>query len=123
VPVVIIDQVDAGPASLADAVPVRAELLRLIPGPDRPDYALAVLEHPIAVPPDEAVGGGRTVHAVVMAPRLVGQQFAPDLRDLQVALAYVIDDSLATDDTLDLAKVGYVAVATLNLDEHLPRYR
>lgn len=115
-PVVILDQLDIGPDELAAVLPCRAELLRVLPGPDRPDYALARLEHPLVTPQ-------RPIFGVVMAARFVGTQFAPDMRDLWVNLAYVIDDSVTQDDALELSKVRYAAVVRINLDptvEHLP---
>ncbi len=118
-PVVVVDAVDVGPPELAEQLPVAAELLRVLPGPDRPDYALAALGSPLRW---DAPDGPREVHALVLAPRFVGDRLAPDLRDLWVGLAYVVDLAQLRAPAVDLAMCHYAAVVRLNLDptrEHL----
>lgn len=120
-------------------LPLRAELIRVLPGPDRPDYCLAQTEHRILYRPDpKSFDESRVdaeflrhdpagspvvlVYCVVIAARFAGTQVSPDMKDLWVNLAYVIDNSVHRDDRMDLAKLDYVAVARINLDpsaEHL----
>lgn len=125
-PAFTIDSVDLGPPELAAQLPIRAELRRVIPGPDRPDYCLAVLDTPIVFRPpagfdlsrsspdylrQDAAGPIIYVPAIVVAARAVGDQLHPGMKGLGVALAYVIDNTVARDEVIDFAKLHYAAVA------------
>lgn len=120
---------ETAPDELTWQLPVRGELYRLMPGPDRPDYSLMVLERPLLFYPPEGldlehVGVERLVedrqgrrmvevHALVLAALFVGQQLHPGMVDLPVHVAYVMDQSLAQDTSVDLAKIAYAAVGHL----------
>lgn len=134
-PLITIDGIDLGPDDLAAQLPRRAELLRPIPGPDRPDYALAVMQEtpltfdttltelraagvdPATADPDlirYADDGEHVrlfVYGIVLAPRIVGDRIHLSMRGMPVGLAYVIDNTAMRDETLDLAKCFYAAVA------------
>jgi len=134
-PQITIDGIDLGPDDLAGQLPRRAELLRPIPGPDRPDYALAVLKDaplsfdttltalraggvdPATADPDLirfAPDGEHVrlfVYGLVLAPRMVGDRIHLSMRRMPVGLAYVVDNTLMRDEALDLAKCYYAAVA------------
>ena len=128
-PAFTIDSVDLAPPELAAQLPIRGELRRVIPGPDRPDYCLATLDIPIVFRPradfdlsrvetgflgrDEA-GPFVYVPAVIVAARIAGQQLHPGMKGLQVALAYVIDNTIGRDDVVDFAKLHYAAVAVIS---------
>ncbi|MFI6431403.1 hypothetical protein [Rhodococcus oryzae] len=138
-PVVILDQADSGPAELAAQLPVRAELVRVLPGPDRPDYCLALLEKRLVFKPGPDFDVSRVgseflrtdtdgspavlVYAVVFCARFQGTQVAPDMKDLWVNLAYVIDNSQMRDGAVDFAKLENVAVARINLDPTIETLR
>lgn len=132
-PFIRITRLDLGPQELVDQLPVTAQLLRMLPGPDRPDYALAVASTPVRftstvdalaaqgipvagidprwvrVEPDGTVRA--TVFGLVLAPRVVGAALHPTMVDLPVALALVIDPTQMSDPAVDFAKCSYVAVA------------
>ena len=125
-PAFTIDSVDVGPPELAAQLPVRAELRRVIPGPDRPDYCLAVLDTPLVFRPSGEFDLARTtadflrqddagpfiyIHAVIVAARTAGEQLHPGMKDFPVALAYVIDNTIGRDELVDFAKLHYAAVA------------
>ncbi|MEP7764947.1 hypothetical protein [Sanguibacter sp. 25GB23B1] len=132
-PHVEITSFDVGPEELTDQLPVTARLLRMLPGPDRPDYALAVATRPLrftstvdalaaqgipvaGLDPQcvhvETDGTVRaTVFGLVMAPRIVGQALHPTMVDFPVALAVVIDPTQMRDPSIDFSKCSYVAVA------------
>lgn len=128
-PAFTIDSVDLAPPELAAQLPIRGELRCVIPGPDRPDYCLATLDTPIVFRPpadfdlsrvetgflgrDEA-GPFVYVPAVIVAARIAGQQLHPGMKGLQVALAYVIDNTIGRDDVVDFAKLHYAAVAVIS---------
>ncbi len=134
-PVFSIDRMDVGPDDLAAQLPVRARLLRVIAGPDRPDYCLAVAEQPIrhrtsleqlrAAGVDPAKADPQMIRVnddgsvdllvfgLVLAARLQGEQLHAGMRDLATGLAYVVDNTLLNDATLDLRKALYVAVVDI----------
>lgn len=141
-PHIEITSFDVGPDDLAAQLPVTAQLLRMLPGPDRPDYALAVARTPLTfattvdalasqgVPVDgidprwvqvRADGSVRaTVFGLVLAPRTVGAALHPTMVDLPVALALVIDPTQMSAPAVDFSKCSYVAVAlvtTVQADE------
>ena len=129
-PQVSITRFDSAPRELEWQLPLEGELYRLIPGPDRPDYSLLVLERPLHFYPapgfdlarveaDQRVEDrkGRPmvrVHALLVCARFVGQQLHPGMRDLAVNIAYVIDNSLARDPLVDFAKIEVAAVGYLS---------
>lgn len=134
-PLITIDGIDIGPDDLAAQLPRQAELLRPIPGPDRPDYALAVMKDaplafdttltalreagvdPATADPDliryhpDGEHVRLFVFGIVLAPRIVGDRIHLSMRGMPVALAYVIDNTAMRDEQLDLTKCFYAAVA------------
>ncbi|WBU37345.1 hypothetical protein [Homoserinibacter sp. YIM 151385] len=131
-----VTRVELGPDDLQSQVPLTAELHRFMPGPDRPDYALAVVkDHPIRFKTTQAVlvGAGvnvaaadpqlYTLHedgtvdlqvwAVVVTPRVAGERLYQGMKDLAVGIAYVVDNTLMRDERLDFSKVFYAAVAVI----------
>jgi hypothetical protein len=135
-PLVSVTRFDTAPPELEWQLPLNGELYRLMPGSDRPDYSLLVLERPLhfypregfdlrRVDPEQQVQDrkGRPmvrVHAMLLCARFVGQQLHPGMTDLAVNLAYVIDNSLARDAEVDFAKIEFAAVGSLS-EGHQPR--
>jgi hypothetical protein len=129
-PKVSITRFDTAPRELEWQLPLDGELYRLIPGPDRPDYSLLVLERPLHFYPapgfdvrrveaDQRVEDrkGRPmvrVHALLVCSRFVGQQLQPGMRDLAVNIAYVLDNSLARDEVVDFSKIEVAAAGYLS---------
>ncbi len=125
-PKVAITRLEVAPPELEWQLPFNGELYKLLPGPDRPDYSVMVLERPLHFYPGESFDLGRLeadqkiedrrgrpmvrVHALLLCARFVGQQLHPGMIDLPVNLAYVIDNSLARDEKVDFAKIEYAAV-------------
>jgi hypothetical protein len=103
-----IDNID-GPRHLADKAPVIVDLVRQIPGPDRPDYWIAALETPLSMPAEHH---DREVTHLILAARWVGTAIASGIKHIPVGIAYVIESSLLTDEQLSFAKCRYVAIAT-----------
>ncbi len=132
-PLVSIDEVEVGPDDLHAQLPVRLELLRVLPGPDRPDYVLArpsrAIRHATTVDFLESQGidpagadpRGIRIHpdggvdlaimGVVLAARFSGQAIHPGMRHFPIVLAYIIDNSQLRDWEVDFAKCLYVATA------------
>ena len=102
----IIASIDSGPPELDSRLPLMVTLMRQLEGKDRPDYWLASLHVPIRW---LAGSEERTVTHLVLAARWEGQRIQPGIRDVPIAIAYVLDDSLLQDRRLDFTKCEYVA--------------
>jgi hypothetical protein len=128
-PLVSVTHFDTAPPELEWQLPLDGELYRLMPGSDRPDYSLFVLERPVHFYPRDGFDLGRVepeervedrkgrpmvrVHALLLCARFVGQQLHPGMKDLAVNLAYVIDNSLARDAQVDFGKIEFAAIGFL----------
>lgn len=106
---ITIADVDHAPDDLYDQTPIIIELLKEIPGSDRPDYWLGIAKTPIRW------RHGKTdqeiTHVIVVA-RWEGTRIEPGIEDMPIGLAYVLDQSLLDNDTLDFGKIRYVAIGT-----------
>lgn len=127
-----VDSVETGSDELALQLPVRGQVLRRLPGPDRPDYSLAGLRSPLRLRSTTHVlaeagvelGGldpaTTTVHedgsvvavvyGLVLAPRTAGVRLATAQGAVAVATALVLDTSQMTDRSVRFEKVFYAAV-------------
>jgi hypothetical protein len=126
-PLVIVTALDGAPDEIAAQAPLDGELLRAIPGADRPDYCLVILDRALRVHPGADLDVGRVaeqldsdgrplveVRAVVVVARFAGERITPGVRGLAVDLALVLDDTTLRDEVLDFAKVLPVGVATFD---------
>ena len=102
-----VTKIDDGPLELSGQTPFEVEIVRCIPGPDRPDYWLGRLEQPLTWNQEESQ---RTVTYVLLAAKLVGMHVRPGMRNVPVGIAYVTDESLLQDKDLQFSKCAYVAV-------------
>jgi hypothetical protein len=131
----VLTRLDLGPAELEKALPIRADALRVMPGPDRPDYLLARFEKPLkyrtpvgfemeradpTLRGRDEQGDFVIVQGIVVCARFVGQGFRSGMRDLAINVAYVIDNTLANDPRIDFAKLEYVAVGFIDDAEAAP---
>jgi hypothetical protein len=109
---------------LQEQLPVAVKAVRQIPGPDRDDYFLGLLQRPITYHPRPDFDWTRTqpefigrddagpylsIYAVVVCSLFVGTQLHAGMRSLPVRVALVIDNALGRDDTLDFRKCEYAA--------------
>src|SRR6478672_3612094 len=117
-PLVSVTRFDTAPPELEWQLPLNGELYRVVPGSDRPDYSLFVLERPVHFYPRDGFDLVR-VHALLLCARFVGQQLHPGMTDLAVNLAYVIDNSLARDAQVDFAKIEFAGTGFLS-EGHAP---
>jgi hypothetical protein len=107
-----ISDVDYAPADLGPQTPLTVDLIRELPGPDRPDYWLGRLIKPLRWNRD---GEGREVTHLVLAARLQGTRIGRD-RQLPVGIAYVTDPTLLQDARVDFGKCSYVAIGMARED-------
>jgi len=130
-PRIVIDQFDNQLPELAGRVPLFGYLMRVMPGSDRPDYCLVVFEDPIPFLPPESFDWTVTqpefratradgvpflwVNAAIICSRIVGEQISPTMRNVNINLAYVVDNTLGRDETVDFGKVYFADIANLNL--------
>jgi hypothetical protein len=102
-----IRSVDYAPPELDAQLPIRARLVRQVPGPDRPDYWLAELESPLAW----REGSNTTaIRWLVLASRYEGQSLSAKRSSVVVAISYVIDESQLDLARLDFSKCHYAAI-------------
>src|SRR3981081_4348387 len=92
--------VDYAPDDLYGQVPFGAEVIRELPGPDRPDYWLAKLDRPISFAKD---GREREVRWIVLSARYVGKVIRPNVGRVTIGLAYVMDEAQADLPSLELS--------------------
>lgn len=105
-----ITSIEQGPNELQLQLPIKAEVIKQLPGKDRADYMFAKLESPIFWV-DDAKGINTEISNFVICSKFKGQTVDSAMKDLTIAIAYVIDDSAEFDNLLNLKKCQYIAVA------------
>jgi hypothetical protein len=105
---VVVTSIDYNPPELTDQLPFSFALVRMMPGPDRPDYWLGRLREPLRWIDDNFE---KFIEHVVVCARWAGTQIVPGFSNLPINLAYVIDPSLLDDEVLVFEKCRYVATA------------
>ncbi len=104
-----ITEITKGPQELDLQLPINAEAIKELPGKDRPDYVLAKLETPITwVNKEKNIS--KEIELVVLCAKFKGQKVEAGMKDLTVAIAYVIDNSIEKDVMLNFKKCKYIAV-------------
>jgi hypothetical protein len=101
-----ISDVDYAPNDLPDQTPFDVDLMKQMPGPDRPDYWLGRLRRPLRWSRE---GTERSITHIVLSAKWVGMEIGRD-RQLPVGIAYVTDSTLLHDAELKFEKCTYVAI-------------
>lgn len=83
------------------------DLIRAIPGDDRPDYWLGEVRTRIRRVVENQT---KEVTHLIVASRWEGTEISPGVENLPVNIAYVTDSSVLHDEHLDFAKSAYVAI-------------
>ncbi|GAC1634540.1 MAG: hypothetical protein NVS9B10_30650 [Nevskia sp.] len=104
-----ITDVDYAPEDLYEQVPFDLTLIKELRGPDRPDYWLGSLAKPLLWLDN---GITKSITHVMLTPRYVGVRIYPEIQEVTVGIAYVIDNSVLADAVLDLNKCFYAAIGT-----------
>ena len=137
-PKIVINSVDSAPADLTAQLPVHAELVRILPGPDRPDYSLAIAKKPIhfhttvaaleqaGVDPNAADPQMIRVHddgsidlvvfGMVLCARVAGETIHLAMQDFPVNIAYIIDNTQLRDASVDFSKSYFAAIGFVSMD-------
>jgi hypothetical protein len=102
-----ITSVDYAPPELECQIPFEVELLRKIPGTDRPDYWIAVVTKPLLWSKD---GRELQIKHLIVCARWQGTEIGPGMRPIPIGIAYVVDSSVLDDSILDFKKCAYVAI-------------
>lgn len=102
-----VEYVDYAPGELYEQVPFHVNLLRLLPGPDRPDYWVGELDRPLRWIVENIE---REVTHLVIAARWQGTQVESGVEHLPIGIAYVTDQALINSSEVDLEKCKYVAI-------------
>lgn len=102
-----ITSVDYNPPELTDQVPFNLSIIRMLPGPDRPDYWLGKLDKPIRWISDKHE---REVEYLTVCARWQGTQIEPNISDMPIGIAYVVDPTQVDDRAVDFEKCKYVAI-------------
>lgn len=128
-PSFVITRLDVGPEELSAVLPLRARVIRVMPGSDRPDYVLCFTERPIPFRPPpgfdlsrvhpqalsrDALGDLVAIQGIVICTRLVGDTFRGGMKDLAINIAYVVDNTLTRDAQVDFAKLEFAAIGFID---------
>lgn len=105
-----INEIEKGPKELELQLPISAEAIKELPGKDRPDYILAKLETSLLWV-NKKNGTNKEIDFVVLCAKYKGQSINSSMKDMTVAVAYVVDNSIEKDIKLNFKKCKYVAVA------------
>ena len=102
-----VTSVDHAPPELEAQTPSQLELLRKIPGSDRPDCWIGIAAKPI-----RSLREGREMQVthVIIWPRWQGTQIGSGTKQMPIGIAYVTDISVLDDSFLDFKKCAYVAI-------------
>jgi len=108
---IVVRSVDYAPAELDDQTPFVVELLRQIPGSDRPDYWLGALQKPLSW-----IDGDihRQIDHLIICARWQNTQIQPGISNFPIGIAYVVDSSQIDDAMVDFEKTKYVAIGIAN---------
>jgi hypothetical protein len=104
-----ISEIEKGPKELELQLPIQAKALKLLPGKDRSDYVLVKLEHSVMWI-DAAKDERNEIEYLVLCSKFKGQSVDSSMKEMTVALAFVLDNSIIKDKKLDLKKCKYAAV-------------
>lgn len=102
-----ITSVDYAPEELHGQVPIELELVKIMPGPDRPDYWLGKTEIPIRWLDNNIE---KHISHVIVSARWAGTQIDSNFKNLPIGIAYVTDVSLLEDEKVNFNKIKYIAI-------------
>ena len=96
---------DDSSEDLDGLLPVKGRILRQIPGPDTPNYFLAILDSAFVWKKEQ-----KKISHLIIGARWLGGVLSPTMRRTPINIAYVTDESLLSDSKLDFKKCHYAAI-------------
>lgn len=106
-----ITSVDHAPDEFHAATPIEVNLVRRLPGSDRPDYWLGEVLSPFEYTTD---AGTQVARHFVLAARWQGMQIEPNAENLPINIAVVTDDRQLTESLVDFGKSNFIAIGLAN---------
>ncbi len=104
--------VDYAPKELSAQVPIEVDLLRMIPGSDRPDYWLEKTKLPLKWLDNDIE---KSIPHIIVCARWVGTEIGTNFKKLPVGIAYITDQTLLEDEVLSFEKCKYIAIGTASV--------
>ncbi|MEQ8523970.1 hypothetical protein [Gracilimonas sp.] len=111
-----ISSISKGPEELTYQLPISASVQKQIPAKNRSDYFIAELENSVFWV-DKKKGINTEISHIIICTKKKSQFIEKDMKDVIIAIAYVLDESVNTDTTLDLNKIKYVADGTASANK------
>lgn len=106
-----ITSISKGPEELTYQLPINATVQKQVPAKNRSDYFIAELENNVFWV-DKKKDINTEISHIVICTKKKSQFVEKDMKDVIIAIAYVLDESVTTDKTLNLQKIKYVADGT-----------
>jgi hypothetical protein len=106
-----VTSVDYNPPELNEQVPFSFAIVRMLPGPDRPDYWLGKLDEPLRWIDDH---NEHWVEYVAVSARWQATKIEPNMSNTPIGIAYVTDPSQIEEPNLSFDKYKYVAIGVAN---------
>lgn len=121
---------------LQSQLPLSGRLARQIPGPDRSDYFLVVLQKPLRYHPQPDFDWSRSqqefssqygtgdflwIYAMIVCSLAVGTQLHRGMKRFPIQLALVIDNTVGRDETLVFEKCDYAGQALVTDLPEMPQ--
>ncbi|WP_428235442.1 hypothetical protein [Gracilimonas sp.] len=106
-----ITSISKGPEELTYQLPINATVQKQVPAKNRSDYFIAELENNVFWV-DKKKDINPEISHIVICTKKKSQFIEKDMKEVIIAIAYVLDDSVTSDKTLNLQKIKYVADGT-----------
>jgi len=98
-------EADFCPDDFINQLPILIQVIRKIPGSDRPDYWIAKSETPIFWK-----DRNMTINYVIVANYFYGEKLDKNVKSIVLNVAFVVDESVINDKTLDFNKSFPIAI-------------
>lgn len=98
-----ITSIDTGPVELQEKLPIEGIIFDKLDNEDGAEYYLAELREPID-------SKGRKIDYIIVGARMLGQHIEPNMKELPINIAYVLDNSLLNQQYMDFAKGEFAAI-------------
>jgi len=94
---------DSASEELQNKLPILATIIDRKGSPDGGEYYLAKLLKPIE-------SENRVISYLIVGGRMVGQGISPAMNNLGINIAYVTNNDLVSEETMDFSKAEFIAI-------------